>query len=76
MCSSVEELSKEEFCARFVAHMIKMAPFERFTEETGEPGETVADYAAATAELYYEETTLCVEGPEECAEADMSCWGL
>ena len=63
-------LSKEEFCARFRACMLKQAGFENFDD-----GTSVADYADDTAPSYWEDQHKDGESPEECAEADMSYWG-
>lgn len=63
-------MSKEEFCAQFVAHMLKQAPFQKFDD-----GGTVEEYARETAPLYWDNPDQRAEGPEECAEADISCWG-
>lgn len=63
-------LTKEEFCARFVARMTKTAPFSAFDD-----GTSVEDYAKETAPSYWEDEWQRAEGPEECADADMSYWG-
>jgi hypothetical protein len=64
-------LSKDEFCARFKAYMLKCAPFQTFDD-----GGTVAEYADETAPTYWEDQHHRFgESPEECAEADMSYWG-
>jgi hypothetical protein len=62
-------LSKDEFCARFKAHMLKMAG-EKFDD-----GESIADYADETAPTYWEDQHKDGEAPEDCAEADISYWG-
>lgn len=62
-------LSKEDFCSRFKAHMLKKAG-EKFDD-----GESIADYADETAPTYYEDQHQDGESPEECAEADISYWG-
>ena len=64
-------ITKEEFIVRFKAHMIKMAGFDKF-----EDGMTVAEYADDDlAESYWDDPDQRECGPEECAEADISCWG-
>lgn len=63
-------MNKEEFCARFVTHMLAMAPFAEFSD-----GDTVEKYARETAPLYFDNSDQRADGPEECAEADISCWG-
>lgn len=63
------ELTQEEFCARFKAHMLKRAG------ATFDDGESIADYADETAPTYWEdEAWLRKEGPEACADADMDYW--
>lgn len=65
-----EQLSKDEFCARFKAHMLKRAG------PTFDDGDSIAEYADETAPTYWEEEGwLRDQGPEECADADMSYWG-
>jgi hypothetical protein len=63
------EITKEEFCARFKAYMLSVAG------ETFDDGEPIADYADETAPTYWDEPGQRKEGPEECAQADMSYWG-
>lgn len=65
-----EELSKEEWCKRFVTRMIDRAGFDHFDD-----GELVLDYAWATAPTYWDEEDQREDGPEACADADMSYWG-
>ncbi|MCB4861651.1 hypothetical protein K7W03_18845 [Sphingobium sp. PNB] len=65
-----DELSKEEFCARFKARMLERAGVDRFDN-----GESIADYADDTAPTYWETDWQRAEGPEACADADMSYWG-
>jgi hypothetical protein len=62
-------LTRDEFCARFKAHMLSRAG------ETFDDGESIAEYADETAPTYWEENWLCEQGPEACADADMSYWG-
>jgi hypothetical protein len=63
------EITKEEFCARFKAHMLAMAG-EKFDD-----GASIAEYADETATAYWDEPDQRAEGPEECASADISYWG-
>lgn len=68
---ATSELTQDEFCARFKAHMLKRAGRATFDD-----GESIADYADETAPTYWEdEGWLRNEGPEACADADMSYWG-
>lgn len=63
-------MEKDEFCARFKAHMLRRAGRPAFDD-----GESIADYADETAPTYWEEGWLRDQGPEACADADMSYWG-
>lgn len=51
-----------EFCARFIAEMVRLG------------GSDSADHAAETAPTYWEEDWRRAEGPEECARTDISYW--
>ena len=62
------EITKEEFCARFKARMLEVT--DKFDD-----GSSVAEYADETAPTYWDDPDQRAEGPEECADADMSCWG-
>lgn len=62
-------ISKEEFCQRFKARMLAVAG-EKFDD-----GDSIAEYADGTAPSYWGEPDQRAEGPEECADADMSYWG-
>jgi hypothetical protein len=64
------DMTKDEFCTRFVARMVAKAGFDKFAD-----GFSVAEYAAESAPTYFEEEHQRVEGPEECADSDMSYWG-
>jgi hypothetical protein len=66
----VDALTKEEFCARFAAEMLKLAGATEFAD-----GESIADYAAETAPTYWEEEWQRAQGAEACAAADVSYWG-
>lgn len=60
----------DQFVERFKAHMVANAGFEKFDD-----GMAVADYAAEIAESYYEDIDQRQDGPEECADSDISYWG-
>lgn len=62
-------MTKEEFCRRFIARMVRLAG------ETFDDGTSIRDYAEETAPTYWDEPHQRAEGPEECADADMSYWG-
>ena len=64
------ELTREEWERRFVARMVSTAGFDRFDD-----GELVSDYAKGVAPSYWEVDEDAKEGPEDCADADMSYWG-
>lgn len=61
-------ITREEFVERFVAHMLKRG--DKFDD-----GTPVEDYALQAAVSYWDEPHQRADGPEECAEADMSYWG-
>ena len=69
---SSTKLTLDEFCARFVSHMKKAAPFTHFDD-----GMSVEEYAKETAPTYFRDqyTSDPNETPEDCADADMSYWG-
>lgn len=62
-------MTQEEFCAGFNARMIARAG------TTFDDGESIADYADETAPTYFGEAHSRADGPEACADADMSYWG-
>ncbi|WP_421580861.1 hypothetical protein [Shinella sp. M31] len=62
------ELTKEEFCRRFVEHMTKEAGFKTFND-----GRPVRSYAEEQAPDYWENCGPDTN-PEDAAEADMDCW--
>jgi hypothetical protein len=63
-----EALTKEEFCERFAAHMLKkVGPKDA-------SGGDVAAYAKETAPSYWEDQHQDGLSPEECAETDLSYW--
>lgn len=65
-----EELTREQFCKRFVTRMIDTAGADHFDD-----GELILDYAYEVAPTYFETKWQRDMGPEECADADMSYWG-
>jgi hypothetical protein len=64
-----EALTLEEFCVRFKARMLAVAG------PTFDDGDSIAEYADETAPTYFETDWQREDGPEACAEADMSYWG-
>ncbi len=66
-----EQITREEFVARFKAHMLRRAG-----QATFDDGGSIADYAEEVGPTYFEQDGwLRNQGPEECADADMSYWG-
>lgn len=61
--------TEEEFIARFVKHMVQCAG------PNFDDGTSVEDYAREVAPLYFAEIDQRADGPEECADSDMSYWG-
>lgn len=64
-----EKMTKEEFCRRFVERMVQRGG------QTFDDGSSIREYAEETAPTYWQERHQREDGPEECAEADMSYWG-
>ena len=62
-------MEQTEFCARFVAEIMRAT-----AHRTDEPREHFEQYAQAVAPDYFENERHRVEGPEDCARADMDCW--
>ncbi|HWV44160.1 hypothetical protein [Pseudorhodoplanes sp.] len=62
-------ISKDEFCSRFKAHMIAR------TGKTFDDGESIEEYADDVAPSYWENPEQREDGPEECANSDISYWG-
>jgi hypothetical protein len=64
-----DELTQEAWCKRFVTRMVDRAG------DYFDDGESILDYARETAPTYWEEESQRADGPEACADADMSYWG-
>lgn len=66
-------MDREAFIDRFVAHMLKASkagcPDGKFTDGSG-----IEEYAKQTAGTYWDEESQRADGPEDCAEADISYW--
>lgn len=63
----MSDITKEEYCRRFVEYMTSEAGFETFAT-----GQTVRSYAEEIAPEYWE---ACRDNPpEDAAEADFDCW--
>ncbi|WP_417261641.1 hypothetical protein [Celeribacter sp.] len=65
-----EDREKADFIDRFVAHCIKASGITHFDD-----GTSVAEYARDVAESCWNEPHYRSEGPEACADSDMSYWG-
>ncbi len=64
------EITEEEFVRRFTAHCLKVCGFTTFDD-----GATVKEYCDDVARSYFADPSYREEGPEACADADMSYWG-
>jgi len=66
-------MTKEEFIERFVARMLKASnaacPDGKFTD-----GSSIEEYARQTAPTYWDDEGQRDDGPEDCADADISYW--
>lgn len=66
--SETVSILRDEFCARFKARLLaKVGPKDA-------EGADVAEYADMTAPTYWEQADQREEGPEACADADLSYW--
>lgn len=62
------EITEAEFLKRFTAFLIK------YGGEAWADGEPMENYAKDVAPAYWGDASQREDGPEACAEADMSCW--
>lgn len=62
-------IEKEEFCRRFTARMIARMG------KTFDDGDSIEEYADQAAPTYWEDVSTREEGPEDCADSDISYWG-
>jgi len=65
-----ESMTLEEFTQRFTAEAKRLAGFDTFDD-----GVTVEDYCKDVAASYYADPIYRDDGPEGCAESDVSYWG-
>lgn len=63
-------MTLQEFTDRFTAHCLKQCGFTHFDD-----GMSVADYCNDVAKSYHSDSIYAGDGPEACAESDMSYWG-
>lgn len=66
---TTDTITREEFCSRFRERMLSQAG-SKFDD-----GSSVAAYAEEIAETYWDAPDQREDGPEACADADMSYWG-
>ena len=72
----MDDLTLEQFTRRFVARMLlRCGDRTHFEADEDGPGESIAGYAEQTAPTYFEEDWTRRDGPEACADYDMSYWG-
>ncbi len=62
------ELTRAEFCRRFIAEMLRLAG-NKFRD-----GASIAKYAAEIGSTYWDDPDQRDDGPEACAESDISYW--
>lgn len=60
----------EEFTRRFTAEAKRIAGFDTFSD-----GMPVEEYCEEVAASYYADPLYRNDGPEACAEGDVSYWG-
>lgn len=63
------EIFREDFLRRFKAEMLRIGG-EKFDD-----GSSIADYADEIGPTYWDNIEQRIEGPEACAQADISYWG-
>ena len=64
------DLTEMEFVRRFTDRCLKVCGFTHF-----EDGMSVDEYCGDVAKSYYDDPDYRADGPEVCAEEDMSYWG-
>jgi len=63
------ELSEAEFVERFVKRMVEVGG------TSFDDGYSIEDHARAVAPSYWVDPQYREDGPEACADGDMSYWG-
>lgn len=63
-------MTEADFTQRFTKHCLAQCGFTHFDD-----GVSVEDYCADVAKSYWSDPHYRDDGPEECAESDMSYWG-
>ena len=64
------QMTEAQFVSRFAEHCKKVCGFTHFDD-----GMSVDDYCEDVAKSYYADIAYREDGPEACAESDMSYWG-
>lgn len=64
------DLTETKFTELFTAHCLATCGFTHFDD-----GSSVNEYCAEVAKSYFADPDYRDEGPEACAESDMSYWG-
>ncbi len=67
-------MTEEEFITRFKTHMLKIAK-DLWGMDEFEGGGSIAEYAEKVAPTYWADPLQREDGPEQCAQADLSYWG-
>lgn len=62
-------MEQVEFCTRFVAEIMRAT-----ARRKDEPRTYFEQYAQEVAPTYFEDKDQRAEGPERCAQSDMSYW--
>ena len=63
------DITLDEFTRRFTAEAKRLAGFDTFDD-----GITVDEYCKDIAPSYYNDPDYRYDGPEACAESDVSLW--
>ncbi len=63
-------MTKEEFVQRFTAQCLSTCGFTHFND-----GTLVTDYCQEVALSYWDDEDRRADGPEDCADEDMTYWG-
>ncbi|WP_226783321.1 hypothetical protein [Oceaniglobus trochenteri] len=68
--TDLARMTLSEFTERFTREAKRLAGFDTFDD-----GATVDEYCADVAKSYFDDELYREEGPEVCAESDVSHWG-
>ena len=64
------KMTETEFTKRFTARCLEMSGLTHFDD-----GMSVEEYCSEVAKSYYQDPQYREDGPELCADSDMSYWG-